>query len=333
MSDRDERRARRANEQQPAIPDGGLNAAMPAWLTERPRWAEAPTKDAPPPVKQLPPPDTSRIELSSILDVTDLPAWLQDVARRVERREARRASSPIDEPVVAVAPEQEAARAVEAEPREYLEASQPEPQKDLEARQLEVEEEIEFRQSEVSPEIAVEDPEPAEPFVAAEDLDEREPEPPEPVSDVATQVDRAEPHASLDDEAARDAAEDAGNEVSALDTARLRPEISDEEQDSTAGDPFALRGPVKGQPVDWVAVRREANAASDSEPAPASNPLLAKNPPARIDPLAQTQRSRGSRSRSSQDRPWWMSDPAIAVLLVAFILTMIYVILVASEVL
>jgi hypothetical protein len=46
-----------------------------------------------------------------------------------------------------------------------------------------------------------------------------------------------------------------------------------------------------------------------------------------IDSIAPSTSSPGQR-----DRPWWMSDGVIAGLLVAVILTMLYVVLVASDV-
>lgn len=303
MSDRDDRRARRANEQQPAIPDGGLNASMPAWLTERPRWADTPPREAPAPVKHLPPPDNSRIELSSILDINDLPAWLQDVARRVERRDAVLASTPVAAPAPEVAPEIADNRRAEVEAQSQA-MHQPEPV----PATMHVERE--------SIEDVADEPAPVEPVPAVETFAEDEAETPELVTEVA----------------AREASTDVGVDRPASD--REEPDGAVPEPESTAspGGLGGQRTAIKGQPVDWAAVRREAAVPNEPESPPASNSLLSQNPPVRVDPMMAV-RSRSSRSQSGQDRPWWMSDAAIGVLLVAFILTMIYVILVASEVL
>jgi hypothetical protein len=88
------------------IPDGGLQQSMPEWLRRPPAWRNLPKKEAPagqdtespsssestnvaaaaaaaaaaPP--PLPDPDTSEIDPRSLVDVADLPLWLQDIASR-----------------------------------------------------------------------------------------------------------------------------------------------------------------------------------------------------------------------------------------------------------
>jgi hypothetical protein len=76
------------------IPDGGLQQAMPEWLRRPPAWRNLPKRDEPapgpanadvaaaPPARELPDPDTSEIDPRSLVDVSDLPQWLQDVAAR-----------------------------------------------------------------------------------------------------------------------------------------------------------------------------------------------------------------------------------------------------------
>lgn len=62
-----------------SIPDGGLGSTMPAWLRQPPAWK----RSAPPPVtRTIPPPDTSVIDPRTILDIDDLPTWLQAIAAR-----------------------------------------------------------------------------------------------------------------------------------------------------------------------------------------------------------------------------------------------------------
>ena len=64
---------------QRAIPDGGLGSAMPEWLQETPSWKRSPE---PPPVRSIPAPDTSVIDPRTLIDIDDLPQWLQAVSSR-----------------------------------------------------------------------------------------------------------------------------------------------------------------------------------------------------------------------------------------------------------
>jgi len=64
---------------QRAIPDGGLGAAMPEWLQQTPSWKRSPE---PTPVRSIPAPDTSVIDPRHLIDVDDLPQWLQAVSSR-----------------------------------------------------------------------------------------------------------------------------------------------------------------------------------------------------------------------------------------------------------
>lgn len=63
------------------IPDGGLKDAMPAWLKRPPAWRNMPTAEERH-ERTLPEPDTSVIDPHSLLDVSDLPQWLQAIAER-----------------------------------------------------------------------------------------------------------------------------------------------------------------------------------------------------------------------------------------------------------
>lgn len=85
------------------IPDGGLQQSMPEWLRRPPAWRNLPKRDeaarpepaeadvAVAPAKELPAPDTSEIDPRSLVDVADLPQWLQDVAARSDARSAEAA--------------------------------------------------------------------------------------------------------------------------------------------------------------------------------------------------------------------------------------------------
>jgi hypothetical protein len=82
------------------IPDGGLQQSMPEWLRRPPAWRSLPKREAEPdeaveatvelketpepapaPV-ELPEPDQSEIDPRTLVDLADLPQWLQDVAAR-----------------------------------------------------------------------------------------------------------------------------------------------------------------------------------------------------------------------------------------------------------
>jgi hypothetical protein len=60
-----------------SIPDGGLGAAMPAWLRQPPPWKQPPVQAG---GRSLPEPDTSAIDPATMLDDDDLPQWLRDLA-------------------------------------------------------------------------------------------------------------------------------------------------------------------------------------------------------------------------------------------------------------
>jgi hypothetical protein len=61
------------------IPDGGLGTAMPDWLQQPPAWKRPSTGT---PTKTIPPPDLSAIDPREMLDLDDLPQWLQQIAHR-----------------------------------------------------------------------------------------------------------------------------------------------------------------------------------------------------------------------------------------------------------
>jgi hypothetical protein len=98
----------------PVIPDGGLGSSMPEWLRRPPTWKQV--ADAPP-TQQVPEPDTSLIDPATFLEIDDLPAWLQAVARRVEAHAAADRAAPApegaDEPTE---PSPEPARAIAPQP-------------------------------------------------------------------------------------------------------------------------------------------------------------------------------------------------------------------------
>lgn len=68
-------------EQMRSIPDGGLKDAMPSWLKRPPAWRDLPTAEQRR-ERALPEPDTSEIDPRTLVDVSDLPQWLQAIAAR-----------------------------------------------------------------------------------------------------------------------------------------------------------------------------------------------------------------------------------------------------------
>lgn len=64
----------------PPIPDGGLAASMPEWLQRPPAWRGMTVRE--PERRDLPPPDTSVIDPRTMLQIDDLPEWLQRIAAR-----------------------------------------------------------------------------------------------------------------------------------------------------------------------------------------------------------------------------------------------------------
>lgn len=63
------------------IPDGGLKEAMPSWLKRPPAWRNMPSAEERH-QRTLPEPDSSEIDPKSLVDVDDLPHWLQAIAAR-----------------------------------------------------------------------------------------------------------------------------------------------------------------------------------------------------------------------------------------------------------
>lgn len=76
-----------SDDQQPEdlrpIPDGGLKDSMPGWLKRPPAWRSMPTAEQRH-ERTLPEPDTSEIDPKTLVDVNDLPQWLQTIAARGE---------------------------------------------------------------------------------------------------------------------------------------------------------------------------------------------------------------------------------------------------------
>lgn len=64
----------------PSIPDGGLGVTMPDWLQRPPAWRGMAVRE--PERRDLQPPDTSVIDPRTMLDLGDLPVWLQRIAAR-----------------------------------------------------------------------------------------------------------------------------------------------------------------------------------------------------------------------------------------------------------
>ena len=64
---------------QRSIPDGGLSSAMPEWLQQTPSWKRPPELPA---ARSIPAPDASVIDPRQLIDIDDLPEWLQAVSSR-----------------------------------------------------------------------------------------------------------------------------------------------------------------------------------------------------------------------------------------------------------
>lgn len=64
------------------LPDGGLQSTMPDWLRRPPAWRDLPRGEGAGEDKTLPEPDTSMIDPRSLVDVADLPPWLQGIGSR-----------------------------------------------------------------------------------------------------------------------------------------------------------------------------------------------------------------------------------------------------------
>lgn len=74
-----------SDDQQPQelrpIPDGGLKDNMPGWLKRPPAWRNMPSAEQRH-ERTLPEPDTSEIDPKTLVDINDLPQWLQTIAAR-----------------------------------------------------------------------------------------------------------------------------------------------------------------------------------------------------------------------------------------------------------
>lgn len=70
-----------SDEEMRPLPDGGLQTVMPDWLRRPPAWRNLPAKEAGE-ASSLPEPDTSIIDPRTLIDVADLPQWLQEIAAR-----------------------------------------------------------------------------------------------------------------------------------------------------------------------------------------------------------------------------------------------------------
>lgn len=111
-----------SDDQQPEdlrpIPDGGLKDNMPGWLKRPPAWRSMPTAEQRH-ERTLPEPDSSEIDPRALVDVSDLPQWLQAIAARGE--------VPVPEPDQTVGHALQQLQAVSARSREAaLEPTGPE---------------------------------------------------------------------------------------------------------------------------------------------------------------------------------------------------------------
>ena len=78
-----------SDEEMRPLPDGGLTEGLPDWLRRPPAWRNLSRKErgegAGEAEQSLPEPDTSLIDPRTLVDVADLPAWLQQIATRGEK--------------------------------------------------------------------------------------------------------------------------------------------------------------------------------------------------------------------------------------------------------
>lgn len=96
-----------SREEMRPLPDGGLGANMPAWLRKPPAWRNLPRPegDRDPASKELPEPDTSVIDPRTLVDVDDLPTWLQEIAARSGDDAHRPDAEEVRDDVVAETPQ------------------------------------------------------------------------------------------------------------------------------------------------------------------------------------------------------------------------------------
>ncbi len=87
---------------QRAIPDGGLSSAMPDWLQQTPSWKRPPEPTS---VRSIPAPDTSVIDPRTLIDIDDLPQWLQAVSSREPGKRTPTVAPADPETPVAIVPE------------------------------------------------------------------------------------------------------------------------------------------------------------------------------------------------------------------------------------
>jgi hypothetical protein len=74
--------AKNAADEMRPLPDGGLTSAMPEWLRRPPAWRDLSVTPDASASRELPEPDTSVIDPRTLIDVADLPPWLQSIAAR-----------------------------------------------------------------------------------------------------------------------------------------------------------------------------------------------------------------------------------------------------------
>jgi len=95
--------ASRPEPEQRPIPTDGLAEALPDWLQRSPAWRGMTVRE--PDRPELPPPDTSVIDPRTMLEIDDLPVWLQRIAARSKTSEATETdlvrAAPVDPPAPA----------------------------------------------------------------------------------------------------------------------------------------------------------------------------------------------------------------------------------------
>lgn len=133
------------------IPDGGLKDTMPGWLKRPPAWRNMPSAEQRH-ERTLPEPDTSEIDPKELVDVGDLPKWLQSIAERGD--------VPAPEPDQAVGHALQQIQAVSVHSRDDL-SEAIEPVADDEAPEAAPEENVTGVEPRMDPESEVQKPESA----------------------------------------------------------------------------------------------------------------------------------------------------------------------------
>lgn len=151
------------------IPDGGLKDTMPGWLKRPPAWRNMPSAEERH-ERTLPEPDTSEIDPKALVDVSDLPKWLQTIAARGD--------VPVPEPDQAVGHALVQIQAASARTRE-VRPDVVEAESDEDVIETTSDENVTNKEPDVDNESATQKPEPSteQPVVQEQEVAESQPMP------------------------------------------------------------------------------------------------------------------------------------------------------------